>query len=233
MVIYTDEMVRHTHPALHLLCAALRGTEAPPARNNATSGIPPSSPHPHRPQCGGGRTEQDGAFEYLVDTSARCFSSNTQVGETPSRGPPGLGPEFSSAQMGLPVPTPGCSGMQLSQYRLERLREHLRIPACRVNSSSAATHPGVPGPPGPCSTLGPGSALAAVPSATCTGPPSSLGHPISILRPRPDVPQAGDIRTMDRISFLRQALLTSRPVDVVDMLLACYRSSSCRQQEVA
>ena len=109
----------------------------------------------------------------------------------------------------------------------------LHVPACRVNSSSAATQPGVPGPPGPCCTLGPCSALAAVPSATCTGPPSSLGHPISILRPRPGVPQAGDIRTMDRISFLRQALLTSRPVDIVDTLLACYRSSSRRQQEVA
>ena len=38
---------------------------------------------------------------------------------------------------------------------------------------------------------------------------------------------------MDRISFLRRALLTSRPAAVVDTLLASYRPSSQWQQEVA
>ena len=63
--------------------------------------------------------------------------------------------------------------------------------------------------------------------------PTSADDPVPILRARPGLPQVGDLCTLDRLSFLRRALLASRPAEVVDTLLACYRPSSQRQQEVA
>ena len=61
----------------------------------------------------------------------------------------------------------------------------------------------------------------------------TCGDAIPTLRTRPGLPQVGDLRAMNRIYFLHRALLTSRPAAVVDTLLASYRPSSQRQQEVA
>ena len=61
----------------------------------------------------------------------------------------------------------------------------------------------------------------------------SANDAVPILRPRPGLPQVGDFRSMDCIPFLRQAFLNSRPAAVVETLIASYRPSSQRQQEVA
>ena len=123
--------------------------------------------------------------------------------------------------------------MQLSQYRLERLRQHLCLPSGRSDPDSAATHPRLQGSPRPGGSMGPsGSMVALSPPAGQRSPPSA-DDPVSVLRPRPGLLQVGDLRSLDRLSFLRRALLASRPAAVVDTLLASYRPSSQRQQEVA
>ena len=75
--------------------------------------------------------------------------------------------------------------------------------------------------------------MVAPPLTAGQRPPTSADDPVPVLRTRPGLPQVGDLRTLDRLSFLRRALLASRPAEVVNTLLACYRPSSQRQQEVA
>ena len=81
--------------------------------------------------------------------------------------------------------------------------------------------------------MGPTRSLVALSPPASSRPPTPADDTIPTLRTRPGLPQVGDLRTLDRISFLRRVLLTSRPAAVVDTLLASYRPSSQRQQEVA
>ena len=80
--------------------------------------------------------------------------------------------------------------------------------------------------------LGPSSSLVSVSTAALTRPPPPLNSPLSVLRGGPGLPLVGDLRQMDRFSFLRRALLASRPAAVVDTILTCYCPSTYRQQEV-
>ena len=72
---------------------------------------------------------------------------NPQVCGSPLGAPLGLSNEPSSPAMGVPVPSPGCSGLQLSRYRLERLRKHLCLPSSRSHTEHASPHPESSRPP--------------------------------------------------------------------------------------
>ena len=209
------------------------GTQNPLTRHGQTTGVCSSPPHSHLPQCGSGRSEPARTAQHGVDVTPRGLPSGPSLGGSPSGRSPGLSNELSSSAVGLPIPSPGCSGLQLSQFRLERLRQHLRVSASRADSHTAPTHPRLQRPSCAGSSLGPPRSLVALSPPARSGPPPSADDPIPTLRTRPGLPQVGDLRTLDRISFLRRALLASRPAAVVDTLLASYRPSSQRQQEVA
>ena len=227
-----DGAVRsHTPP--HSLSSLTRRTQKSVTRLDQTAGISPPATHSHHPQCSSGRTQPPRTPEYRVDAASRGLLSDPSLGRSSSGGPPGLSDKSPSATVGISLPSPGCSGLQLSQYRLERLRQHLRVPSSRSDPDSPATHPRVPRSPGTGGSMGlPGPMVAPSPPAGQRSP-TSADDPVPILRARPGLPQVGDLRTLDRLSFLRRALLASRPAEVVDTLLACYRPSSQRQQEVA
>ena len=217
----------------HSLSSVTRGAEKSVTRLDQTAGVSPSAPHPHHPQCGGGRSQPPRNPQYRVDAVSRGLLRDSSMGRSSSGGPPGLTDKSPSAAVGISLPSPGCSGLQLSQYRLERLRQHLRFSSSRSDPDPAATHPRLPRSPGPGGSVGPsGSLVAPAPPADQRSPPSA-DDPVPVLRTRPGLPQVGDLRALDRLSFLRRALLASRPAAVVDTLLACYRPSSQCQQEVA
>ena len=131
-------------------------------------------------------------------------------------------------------PHPDAVACNCLKFRLERLRQHLCVSASRTDSDFAATHPRLQRTSRAGGSLGPTRSLVAFsPPASSRRPPTPADYAIPTLRTRPGLPQVGDLRAMDRISFLRRALLTSRPAAVVDTLLASYRPSSQRQQEVA
>ena len=209
------------------------GTESPLARHGQTTGVCSSPPHSHHPQCGGGRPEPARTAQHGVDVTSRGLPSDPSLGRSPSGRSPGLSDELPSSAVGLPLPSPGCSGLQLSKFRLERLRQHLRVSASRTDSDTATTHPRLQRTSCAGGSLGPTRSLVALSPPARSGPPASADDSIPTLRTRPGLPQVGDLRTLDRISFLRRALLASRPAAVVDTLLASYRPSSQRQQEVA
>ena len=168
-----------------------------------------------------------------MDAASGGLLSNCLLGRSSPGGPPGLAAQLPSATVGVSLSSPGCSGLQLSQYRLEWLRQHLCVPSGRSDPDSAATHPRLQRSPRPGGSMGPtGSLVALSPPAGQRSPPSA-DDPVPVLRPRPGLPQVGDLRSLDRLSFLRRALLASRPAAVVDTLLASYRPYSQRQQEVA
>ena len=66
-------------------------------------------------------------------------------------------------------------------------------------------------------------------------PPILTDDTLPVLRGRPSLPQVGpcgDPCQMDRLPFLRRALLSCQPAEIVDTLLVKYRHSSTRQQQV-
>ena len=217
----------------HSLSSVARGTEKSVAQHDQTTGVSASAPHPHHPQCGSGRPEPTRATQYRVDAASRGLQRDSSLGRSPPGGSPGLADQLPSSAVGLPFSSPGCSGLQLSKFRLERLRQHLCVPTGRPDSDPAATHPRLQRPSRPGGSLGPTCSLVALSPPTGTRSPAPADDAIPILRPRPGLPQVGDLHSLDHISFLRRALLTSRPVAVVNTLLASYCSSSQRQQEVA
>ena len=227
-----DGSVRVDAP-LYSLPPLTGGTQNPLTRHGQTTGVCSSPPHSHLPQCGGGRSEPARTAQHGVDVTSGGLPSGPSLGRSPSGRSPGLSNELSSSAVGLPIPSPGCSGLQLSQFRLERLRQHLRVSASRADSHTAPTHPRLQRPSCAGGSLGPPRSLVALSPPARSGPPPSADDPVPTLRTRPGLPQVGDLRTLDRISFLRRALLASRPAAVVDTLLASYRPSSQRQQEVA
>ena len=168
-----------------------------------------------------------------MDAASGCLLSDSSLGRSSSGGPPGLADQLPSAAVGVSLPSPGCSGLQLSQYRLERLLQHLCVPSSRSDPDSADTHPQLQRSPRPGGSMGPSGPLVAPSPPAGQRSPSSADDPVPVLRPRPGLPQVGDLPSLDCLSFLRRALLASRPAAVVDMLLASYRPSSQRQQEVA
>ena len=192
-------------------------------------GVAPAPP----PQCGSGRPEPARAAPHGVDATSRGLPCDPSLGRSPSGRSPGLSDELPSSAVGLPVPSPGCSGLQLSKFRLERLRQHICVSASRTASDTATTHPRLQRTSCAGGSLGPTRSLVALSPPARSGPPAPADDTIPTLRTRPGLPQVGDLRTLDRISFLRRALLASRPAAVVDTLLASYRPSSQRQQEVA
>ena len=168
-----------------------------------------------------------------MDVTSGGLPSGPSLGRSSSGRSPGLSDELPSSAVGLPIPSPGCSGLQLSKFRLELLCQHIRVSASRADSDTAPTHPRLQRTSCAGGSLGPPRSLVALSPPARSGPPTSADDPIPTLRTRPGLPQVGDLRTLDRISFLRRALLASRPAAVVDTLLASYRPSSQRQQEVA
>ena len=214
-----DGSVR-SHAPPHSLSSVARGAEKSVARLDRTAGVSPSAPHSHHPQCGSGRSQPPQTSQYRVGAASRGVLGDSSLGRSSSGGPPGLTDQSPSAAVGVSLPSPGCSGLQLSQYRLERLRQHLRVPSSRSDPDSAATHPWLQRSPRPGGSMGPsGSMVAPSPPSGQRSPPSA-DNPVPVLRPRPGLPQVGDLRSLDRLSFLWRALLASHPVAVVGPLLA-------------
>ena len=221
----------HTPP--FSLSSITRRTQESSTRLDRATGISPPATHSHQPQCRSGRPQPPRAPEYGMDAASRSLLRDPSLGGPSSGGPPGLSDQSPSATVGVSFSSPGCSGLQLSQYRLERLRQHLRVSSSRSDSDPPATHPRLPRSPGPGGSMGLPGPVVAPPLTTGQRPPTSADDSVPVLRTRPGLPQVGDLRTLDRLSFLRRALLASRPAEVVNTLLACYRPSSQRQQEVA
>ena len=120
LVVYMDnETVRFA------LTHLTGGTERSFARHDQTTGVCSPAPHPHHPQCGSGRPEPARTTKHGVDAASRGLPSDPSLGRSPSGRSPGLSDELPSSAVGLPIPSPGCSGLQLSKFRLERLRQHL------------------------------------------------------------------------------------------------------------
>ena len=113
-----DCSVRPNTPP-HSLSSVARGTEKSVAQHDQTTGISPSAPHPHHPQCGSGRPEPTRAPQYRVDAASRGLR-NSLLG-----GPLQVDLLASPTNYRLPqwvsLSSPGCSGLQLSKFRLERL----------------------------------------------------------------------------------------------------------------
>ena len=191
-----------SHAPPHSLSAVARGTEKSVARLDRTAGVSPSAPHSHHPQCGSGRSEPPRTSQYRVDAASRGLLSDSSLGRSSPDGPPGLADQLPSAAVGVSFPSPGCSGLQLSQYRLERLRQHLCVPSGRPDPDSAATHPRLQRSPRPGGSVGPTGSLVALSPPAGTRSPPSADDPVSVLRPGPGLPQVGDLRLLDRLSFL-------------------------------
>ena len=136
-----------------------------------------------------------------MDVTRRDFSVGPSVGRPPTGGPPGLGSKPPSSQVGVALPTPGCSGLQLSRYRLEQLRKHLRLPSSRSHTEPATAYPGVPQSSGLDRPLGPCDPLVSVSAAALMGSPPPQNRPISVLRGRPGLPLVGDLRQMTAFLF--------------------------------
>ena len=206
--------------------SSLRSTQAPFTRCDAQASVSSSTLHTYGAECSGSRTEPDRASEHRMDVADGDLPGHSPMGRPPSRRSPGLRNEPPPSPVGVPIPAPGCSGMQLS-----------RLPI-RTDSSSrpvaepAATHPGLSRSTGVGRALGSCSHMVAVPSATGARSPSPPDSSLPVLRSRPGLPQVGDLHQIDCLSFLRQALLASRPAAVVETILASYRQLSHRQHEV-
>ena len=212
LVVYTDnETVRFTltHLCTRSLPPVTGGTERSFTRHDQATGVCSPAPHPHHSQCGSGRPEPARTAQHGVDAASRGLPSDPSLGRSPSSRSPGLSDELPSSAVGLPLPSPGCSGLQLSKFQLERLRQHLCVPASRLDSDSAATNPRLQRTSCAGGSLGPTRALVAISPPAGSRPPTPADDAIPTLRTRPGLPQVGDLRAMDRISFLRQALLTS------------------------
>ena len=97
------------------------GTKRSFTRHDQTTGVCSPTPHPHHPQCGSGRPEPARTTKHGVESASRGLPSDPSLGRSPSGRSPGLSDELPSSAVGLPLPSPGCSGLQLSKFRLERL----------------------------------------------------------------------------------------------------------------
>ena len=227
-----DGAIRPHAPPISL-SSVTRRTQKSSTRLDRATGIHPPVTHSHQPQRRSGWPQPSRAPQHGVDTASRGLLRGPSLGGSSPGGHPGLSDQSSSTPVGVSFSSPGCSGLQLSQYRLERLRQHLRVSSSRSDSVPPTTHPRLPRSPGPGGSMGLPGPMVAPPLTTGQRPPTPTDDSVPVLRTRPGLPQVGDLRTMDRLSFLRRALLASRPPEVVDTLLACYRPSSQRQQEVA
>ena len=86
-------------------------------------------------------------------------------------------------------------------------------------------HPQLSGTVGADCPMGPNHTLTTTPTATDERTPTPAHSTIPDLRCRPCLPQVRDLRQMDCISFLRRALLASRPPQIVTTLLPKYMQS--------
>ena len=136
-----------------------------------------------------------------MDAASRSLLRDPSLGRPSSGGPPGLSGKSPSATVGVSFSSPGCSGLQLSQYRLERLRQHLRVSSSRSDSDPPATHPRIPRSPGSGGSIGLPGPLVAPPLAAGQRSLTSEDDSVPVLRTRPGLPQVGDLRTLDCLSF--------------------------------
>ena len=202
-----DGAIRSRTPPLSL-SSLTRRTQKSATRLDRVTGISPPATHSHLPQCRSGRPQPPRAPQYRVDAASRSLLRDPSLGGSSSGGPPGLSDKSPSATVGVSFSSPGCSGLQLSQYRLERLRQHLRVSSSRSDSDPPATHPRVPRSPGSGGSMGLPGPVVAPPLAAGQRSPTSADDPVPVLRTRPGLPQVGDLRTLDRLSFLRRTLFS-------------------------
>ena len=189
--VYRRDCSVRPNTSLHSLSSIARGTEKSVAQHNQTTCISPSAPHPHHPQCGSGRPEPTRAPQYRVDAASRGLR-NSSLGRSSPGGPPGLADQLPSSAVGFSLSSPGCSGLQLSKFRLERLWQHLCVLSSRPDPDPAATHPRLQRPSRPGGSLGPTRSLVAISPPTGTRSPASVDDSVSFLRPKPGLPQVGD-----------------------------------------
>ena len=81
--------------------------------------------------------------------------------------------------------------------------------------------------------MGSSGSVVSCPSAAISGSSSTQIHSIPGYRSRGSVSPVGDIRQLDRISFLRKHLYKTHSQAVADTIIAGFRDSSLKQQEMA
>ena len=194
-----------SHTPLFSLSSLTRRTQKSTTRLDRATGISPPATHSHQPQCRSGRPQPPRAPEYGVDATSRSLLRDPSLGGSSSGGPPGLSDRSPSATVGLSFSSPGCSGLHLSQYRLERLRQHLRVSSSRSDSDPPATHPRIPRSPGYGGSMGLPGPVVAPPLAAGQRSPTSADDLVPVLQTRPGLPQVGDLRTLDRIFLFTEA----------------------------
>ena len=230
--VQRDGSVRVNAPP-HSLPPVTGGSERSLTRHGQATGFYSTAPHPHHPQCGGGRPEPARTAQHGVDAASRGLPSDSSLGRSPTSRSPGLSDQLPSSAVSLPLPSSGCSGLQLSKFQLERLRQHLCVPTGRTNPNSAALIRGYRGrlvlvdPWDPHAPWLPFLLQQARDHLHLWTTPFQFCGRGQVFH------RLGTFARWTAFLFLRRALLTSRPAAVVNTLLASYRPSSQRQQEVA
>ena len=189
--------------------------------------------HSDRTECSCRRVESSRTSQHRVDTTQEHLPGNPEMGRSAPSRYHGFSSQPSITTVGITISTPRCNGLQLSRYRLERIRQHLRFSTNQHDTQTNSPHPQLSGTVGADCPMGPNRTLATTPPTTSKRTPTPAHSTLPDLRCRPCLPQVRDLRQMDRISFLRRALLASRPPQIVTTLLAKYRQSSQKQQQVA
>ena len=141
--------------------------------------------------------------------------------------------QLSPPPVCVTIPSSSSNSNQCTSSRLEQVPITVCLPTCQPHTTTSTTTILLPRPSYPSRSLAASGSMAADSPSTCEGPSPSPHRSI------PDVPlREGDtllrqLRTMDRIPFLREVLSRQYQPPVVEAMLHSYRASSTRQQEVA
>ena len=210
-----------------------QGIHRPPSLVSSPQPSPVRHKSPVSAQCGGRRTQQARPTGHRVASPHGFVPRHHQLGGSPRSGFVRHPTQLPSSKIHYSFSPSTRLGHQRSRHRLAKLRQLLRLPTRQPHSPTHSSSP-------PFSREGsPGRPLATTGHVVPSTPPplqssSSPTHDsLPRLPERPGPPLIRALRSLDRISFLRHILQSSRPPTVVNSLLAAYRRSSNRQHEVA
>ena len=184
-------------------------------------------------QCGGRRAQPSTSTTNRVEATTDSVQRTVRMGRALQHRSNGDTNQHSPATLHLPFSPPTSADQQRSQHRLAHSREILHVPSHQYDpspSSQSCKGFGLRRPG--CSMGSPGSVVSS-PSAVISGSSLTQNHSIPGYRSGESVSQVGDIRQLDRISFLRKHLYKTHSQAVADTIIAGFRDSSLKQQEVA
>ena len=168
-----------------------------------------------------------------MDASDRDVRGCSPLGGYFGGGPGGVSSQPPPSPMGVSLPAPGGSCGGLSKFRLGRLQGLVSLPSYRDDPPSAPSHPRLSGHPRvDCSMA---TARDVVPPSVSegTGSPTPPHDAVSTQGSGDCLARVGHLHMLDRPAFLRQVLSARYPPRVIDTLLAAFRPSSQRQQDLA